>query len=144
MDTIEGIILTDLKKIPTPKGMVFHGLKASEESYKGFGEAYFSSVNEGEIKGWKRHSRMTLNLIVISGEIEFTIHDTRNDSTTMGCVQKISLSRDNYKRLTLPPNLWFAFKGISASENILLDIINEEHDPTEAETLPLEVFNIIL
>lgn len=76
MDTIENVILTGLKKIPTPKGMVFHGLKASENSYKGFGEAYFSSVAPNEIKGWKRHSRMTLNLIVIVGEIEFTIYMT--------------------------------------------------------------------
>lgn len=144
MDTIEGVILTDLKKVQTPKGMVLHGLKASENSYKGFGEAYFSSVAPGEIKGWKRHSRMTLNLIVITGEIEFTIHDTRPGSPTAGHIQKVSLSRENYKRLTLPPGVWFAFKGISSSENILLDIINEEHSPAEAETLPLETFKIIL
>lgn len=144
MDTIENVILTGLKKIPTPKGMVFHGLKASENSYKGFGEAYFSSVAPNEIKGWKRHSRMTLNLIVIVGEIEFTIYDTRPDSATHGHIQKVSLSRENYNRLTLPPNVWFAFKGILSPENILLDIINEEHCPEEAETLPLETFNIPL
>ena len=144
MDTINDVILTDLKKIPTPKGMVFHGLKASENSYKGFGEAYFSSVAPLEVKGWKRHSRMTLNLIVIVGEIEFTLYDSRPGSPTQGQIQKIRLSRENYQRLTLPPNVWFAFKGISSSENIVLDIINEEHDPTEAETLPLESFKISL
>lgn len=144
MDKIKGVILTELKKIPTPKGMVFHGLKAGESSYKGFGEAYFSSVGAGEIKGWKRHTRMTLNLIVIVGEIEFTIYDNRQDSPTFGEIQKVRLSRENYKRLTLPPDVWFAFKGISAAENILLDIINEEHCPDEAETLPLETFNIPL
>lgn len=144
MDTIENVTLTELKKIQTPKGMILHGLKASENSYRGFGEAYFSSVTPNEIKGWKRHSRMTLNLIVIVGEIEFTIYDARPDSTTYGHVQKVSLSRENYRRLTLPPNVWFAFKGISSPENILLDIINEEHSPEEGETLPLETFNIPL
>lgn len=144
MDTIKDVILTDLKKIPTPKGMVFHGLKASEASFKGFGEAYFSSVGANETKGWKRHTRMTLNLIVIVGEIEFTIYDNRPDSPTSGKIQKVRLSRENYQRLTLPPNVWFAFKGVATPENILLDIINEEHRPDEAETLPLETFNVPL
>ena len=144
MDKIKDIILTDLKKIPTPKGMVFHGLKASDPGYNGFGEAYFSSVGTNEIKGWKRHKRMTLNLIVIVGEIEFTIYDNRPDSPSSGIIQKVRLSRENYRRLTLPPDVWFAFKGISFAENILLDIINEEHCPEEAETLPLETFNIPL
>lgn len=144
MDTIEGVILTELKQIPTPKGAVFHGLKASEKSFQGFGEAYFSFIAPNQVKGWKKHTRMTLNLIVICGEIEFIIHDLREKSATYGKTVRYRFSRENYQRLTLPPGLWFAFKGIGTSENILLDIINEEHDPEEGETLPLEAFPISL
>lgn len=144
MGTLTGVILTDLKKIPTPKGTVYHGLKASDISFKGFGEAYFSSVDQNAIKGWKKHSRMTLNLIAICGEVEFTLYDNRPASRTFGEVEKITLSRENYKRLTIPPQIWFAFKGVSDNDNIILDIINEEHHPDESETLPLEAFNIPL
>lgn len=144
MDTIEGVILTDLKQIPTPKGTVFHGLKASEESFKGFGEAYFSSVQPDQVKGWKKHNRMTLNLITITGAIEFTLYDLRPGSPSYGMISKYLLSRENYRRLTLPPGIWFAFKGIGSQENILLDIINEEHNAEEAETLSLDAFNISL
>lgn len=145
MDEIADVILTGLKQIPTPKGMVYHGMKASEDSFKGFGEAYFSTVANGEIKGWKKHLQMTLNLIVIHGEIEFTIYDDRKESPTYGKTQRVALSRENnYKRLTIPPNVWFAFKGKSNGENTLLNIASIEHNPEEAETQSLNAFNITL
>lgn len=145
MDEIADVILTGLKQIPTPKGTVYHGMKASESSFKGFGEAYFSTVAHGEIKGWKKHLRMTLNLIVVYGEIEFTIYDDREESPTLGKIQRVVLSRENnYKRLTIPPNVWFAFKGTGRGENILLNIASIEHNPKEAETKSLNEFNITL
>lgn len=145
MDEVADVILTGLKQIPTPKGTVYHGMKASEDSFKGFGEAYFSTVANGEIKGWKKHLRMTLNLIVIHGEIEFTIYDDREESPTLGKIQRVVLSRENnYKRLTIPPNVWFAFKGTGHGENILLNIASIEHNPEEAETKSLNEFNITL
>lgn len=145
MDEIADVILTGLKQIPTPKGTVYHGMKASESSFKGFGEAYFSTVAHGEIKGWKKHLRMTLNLIVVYGEIEFTIYDDREESPTLGKIQRVVLSRENnYKRLTIPPNVWFAFKGTGRGENILLNIASIEHNPEEAETKSLNEFNITL
>mgnify|MGYP005671907601 CR=1 FL=1 len=61
---INGIILTPLKIINHPKGNLFHCMKKIDEGYAGFGEAYFSSINFGEIKGWNRHKKMTLNFII--------------------------------------------------------------------------------
>ena len=49
---IEGVILTPLKKIHHPKGDVLHGLKKSDAEYSSFGEAYFSTINNGEIRIW--------------------------------------------------------------------------------------------
>ena len=51
---LDGVILTPLKKIGHPKGDVFHAMKLSDEGFCGFGEAYFSTVNKSEIKGWKK------------------------------------------------------------------------------------------
>ena len=79
---IEGVSLTPLKIIPGENGGVMHALKVHESSFKGFGEAYFSFVNKGKVKGWKRHTRMTLNLIVPVGKIRFVLFDDRSDSKT--------------------------------------------------------------
>ena len=57
---IEGVILTSLLKIHHPKGYIYHGMKKSDKGFSGFGEAYFSTINYSEIKGWDRHKIMIL------------------------------------------------------------------------------------
>ncbi|SVC75138.1 uncharacterized protein METZ01_LOCUS327992 [marine metagenome] len=122
-----------MKKITHPKGDVFHAMKASDDGFCGFGEAYFSTVNMGDIKGWKKHSEMTLNLVVVTGEIEFVVYD--GDSFF-----NVKLSKDNYQRLTVKPNLWLAFRGIG-DENILLNLASIEHNSNESENEKLDDFD---
>jgi len=130
---MDGVTLTLLKKITHPKGDVFHAMKASDDGFCGFGEAYFSTVNMGDIKGWKKHSEMTLNLVVVTGEIEFVVYD--GDSFF-----NVKLSKDNYQRLTIKPNLWLAFRGIG-DENILLNLASIEHNSNESENEKLDDFD---
>ncbi len=141
--SIEGIELNPLKIIPGDKGDVLHALKNHESSFHGFGEAYFSTVNYRQIKGWKKHSKMTLNIIVPLGEILFVIYDLREKSNTYDQYQEIRLSKSNYARLTVSPGLWMAFAGLGQQENLLLNIASIPHDPQEAENQPLEsaIFN---
>ena len=68
---IEGVILTPLKKITHPRGNILHAIKENDIGYAGFGEAYFSELTTGQIKGWNRHKYMTLNLIVPVGSVKF-------------------------------------------------------------------------
>lgn len=134
MGEIKGVELHPLKHITVPKGDIYHALKSTDDGYVGFGEAYFSEIEEGVVKGWKRHNRMTLNIIVVRGEIEFVIYDDRKDSETRGEFMSVTLSpARNYRRLTLAPGLWMAFHGIGPGTSMLMDIIPEPHDPTEAD-----------
>ena len=132
MDLIEGVTICPLKIIPNPKGEILHAMKASDTVFSGFGEAYFSAVNKGEIKGWKKHLKMTLNLVVPVGNIRFVIFDDREGSQTNGTFFSIILGKKNYQRITVPPNVWMAFQGVSEGFNLLLNIANLEHDPEEA------------
>lgn len=134
---IEGLILTPLKQITHPKGDIYHGMKQSDEGFSGFGEAYFSTIQKYEIKGWKKHTKMVLNLIVPLGEIEFVIFDDRKESSTFNKFFSVKLSQKNYKRLTVPIGVWMAFRGISSEINMLLNIASIEHDPLEASTKEL-------
>lgn len=137
-ETNAAAVFTPLRRIPGPTGDVLHGMKASSAGYNGFGEAYFSTVLEKAVKGWKKHTRMTLNLIVVKGEIRIMTHDAAS-----GHFQAFHMTperTENYGRLTVPPGLWVAFAGVAAGENMLLNIADLEHDPAEAETLPLDAF----
>ncbi|PPB57880.1 WxcM-like domain-containing protein [Campylobacter hyointestinalis] len=129
---MDGVILTPLKQIYNPKGNIFHAMKNSDIGYLGFGEAYFSIIDQNKIKGWKKHTKMTLNLIVPIGEIEFIIYNEKNKDFF-----SVKLSKNNYQRLTVSPNLWMAFRGIG-EYNMLLNLASIEHDPNEAVNVDLD------
>ena len=130
---LAGVELTPLKKICSENGSVLHGLKKSEQSYRSFGEAYFSTVKKGVIKGWKRHNVMISNLVVPQGKVVFYLYDDRNESYTKGHSSEIILGANEYSRLTIPNGLWFAFKGIHTGESLILNIASIEHDPYECD-----------
>ncbi|GHU71039.1 hypothetical protein FACS189413_12220 [Bacteroidia bacterium] len=131
---MEGVNLYPLKRIPVEKGDILHALKSTDAGYTGFGEVYFSQIEQGAVKGWKRHNRMTLNIVVPVGAIRFIVYDDRPGSSTNGQREEIILSPDtNYQRLTVAPGLWMAFEGIAEGISILMDIIPEAHDPSETD-----------
>jgi len=133
MDTIAGVLHTPLKQIASPNGDVWRGLRSNEKSFNGFGEAYFSFVNQDTEKPWRQHKIMFCNFIVNSGKIEFILEDDRKSSNTYKLINRFILSEDDYARLTIPPGVWVKFKGL-AKKNSLLNIASMIHDPDESLT----------
>jgi dTDP-4-dehydrorhamnose 3,5-epimerase len=131
---IDGVLVTPLKYIPGEDGAVMHALRKSAPGHVGFGEAYFSEVHEGVTKKWRRHFRVTMNLVVVRGQVRFVLYDDRPESLTRGEFADICIGECHYARLTVPPGLWMSFRGEGPGTSLILDIINEEHDPAEAET----------
>ena len=129
---MDGVVLTPLKQINHPKGNIYHVMKKSDIGFEEFGEAYFSTVNQNDIKGWRQHTKMTLNLVVPMGEIEFVIYNEDEKKFF-----DVKLSQENYQRLTVKPNLWMAFRGLG-DNNMLLNLASIEHDPSEAITKDIE------
>lgn len=135
---ISDVLVTPLKKIPHEMGDVYHGIKKSDRGYLDFGEAYFSAIKYRRIKPWKKHLKMTLNLIVPVGKIKFVLFDDREGSNSFNCFSTIEIGFDNYFRLTVPPNIWMAFQGMDEGLNLLLNVADLAHDPQEFERLNLD------
>jgi len=135
---IQGVQVTPLKRISNEKGDIYHALKSSEKSFSAFGEAYFSCVNQGDIKGWKMHTRMVLNLVVPVGAIKFVAFDGRKDSKTYKEFFELVISKDNYCRLTIPPYIWLSFEGVDKELNLLLNLASIVHDPNESLNCDLD------
>ena len=131
--SLDGILITELKRIQTTGGDVLHALKNSDSGFCGFGEAYFSTVEQGVVRAWKLHRKMTLNLVVPLGAVRFIVYDNRQNSSTNGKFQEVVLSRKNYCRLTIPPMLWVGFQGVDNGTNIILNIANIMHIPEEVD-----------
>ena len=136
---IKDVVTTKLDIIDTLGGDVMHAMKESSVGYAGFGEVYFSQVDKGVIKAWKRHKKMTLNLAVPVGEIRFVLFDDREVSNTQ--FQEIIISKGNYCRLTVPPMVWMGFQGLSESGSMLLNIADIEHDPDEVDRKEMSEIN---
>ena len=140
-ESVDNIIkYISLKKISNPLGDVWHAIKSSDSEYVGFGEAYFSFIKKGKIKGWKKHKKATLNLVVPIGEIKFYAYD-ENSRDRKSCLMNFSLSEDNYSRLTIPPGIWLAFKGIKR-KNMLLNVSDLPHDKNETISKNLNFFDV--
>lgn len=129
---INDILITPLSIIKVPAGDVMHAMKKKDNGFNGFGEVYFSNIIKGEIKGWKQHTKMTLNLVVPIGEIRFVLFDDVSN-----VFQQVNLSRENYCRLTVPPMIWVAFEGVS-SNAMLANIANIHHNPNEVNKKEIE------
>ena len=134
---VDGVILTPLDKVKNPKGDILYGMKKSDPGFIKYGEAYFSTINHGQTKGWNKHTSLTMNLVIPFGEVAFVIFDDRDNSRTNNSFFKTTISLENYNRLTIPPNLWVAFHGIGKMKNIILNIASEEHDSREIERLDI-------
>jgi len=131
-------LFVPLRVIAVPGGDVMHAMKASDPGFQGFGEAYFSIVHRGTVKGWKRHNRMTLNFVVPCGDIQVSVFD---DSERCHTVFRLGTGRpETYGRLCIPPGLWVAFGGLGDPLNLLLNLASIPHDPTESDTLPITSF----
>ena len=136
---IKDVVITHLDVIDTPGGNVLHAMKGSSAGYSGFGEAYFSQVDKGAVKAWKRHKKMTLNLVVPVGEIRFVLFDDREISNAQ--FQEVVISKGDYCRLTVPPMIWMGFQGLLDGGSMLLNIANIEHDPNEVDRKEIDKIN---
>lgn len=134
---MERPFITSLRKISNPKGDVFHALKKSEKSFVAFGEAYLTNILPSETKGWKQHLQMTLNLVVVKGDVRF--YTLAADGQNVG---NFEIGESNYCRLTVPPKHWVAFRNIGTETALVLNVASLEHDPSEAINVALETYQI--
>jgi dTDP-4-dehydrorhamnose 3,5-epimerase len=134
-EIIKGVYHYPLNVINTTGGSVMHAIKGFDEDFDKFGDCYFSTAASKSPKAWKKHSRMTCNLFVPQGEVQFVFYDDRLDSRDFKKIAEFKLSKENYGRLVIQPGIWFGFSGIGEGESLILNVANIKHDPAESMRL---------
>ena len=129
---LEKILITPLSRISNANGDILHAMKKGDPGFNGFGEVYFSIIHGGSIKAWKRHIRMTLNLVVPFGGVEFIFSDGH------GNFRMERVGQERYARLTVPPGIWFGFMGLNNPHSILMNCADIPHEPSEIERKELD------
>ena len=128
---INGVLVIPLKQIPDERGKIMHMLRADDPHFEQFGEVYFSVVYPGIVKGWHRHTKMTLNYAVPVGMIKLVLYDEREDSSTKGQLVELFIGEDNYCLVKIPSMIWNGFKGIGIKPAIVANCATIPHDPNE-------------
>ena len=73
-----------------------------------------------------------MNLVVPVGNVQFIFYDNNKK-----LIDNIIIGEKNYSRITVPPKIWFGFKGLSSSTSYILNVSDVSHDPSEIERKPL-------
>lgn len=138
--SIEGLRVLPLKVIKDDRGAVMHMLRSDSPLFKSFGEIYFSIVNPGITKGWKKHKVMEQNFVVPQGNMKFVFIDDRDSSTTKNNRLEITIGIDNYQLIQVPSNIWYSFSAVGTMPAMIANCATIPHDPNESETKPLDSF----
>ena len=132
---IDGVQVVPLRRIADERGTVMHMLRATDPHFTEFGEIYFSTVYRGVVKGWHRHSEMTLNYACVFGRIKLVLYDERPDSPSKGELTELFLGPDNYALVVVPPGVWNGFKGMNDPWAIVANCATRPHDPSRSDRL---------
>lgn len=132
---IDGVLIEPLKIFVDARGKVMRMLRCDDYFFSKFGEVYFSVVNAGAVKGWKKHTKMTQHFSVPVGNIKLVIYDDRDGSPTLGEVQEIGSGEGDYKLIRIPPLVWYSFAASGGKQALIANCSDLIHDPGEALTL---------
>jgi dTDP-4-dehydrorhamnose 3,5-epimerase len=128
---IDGVLIQPLKVLGDERGKVMHMVRQDSGFFEQFGEVYFSMVNAGIVKGWKKHLKMTQHIAVPVGNIKLVLYDDREGSPTKGRIQEIESGEDNYRLVRVPPLVWYAFGATGAEAALIANCTDLVHDPKE-------------
>lgn len=132
---IEGVSIEELSKIVDNRGKVMHMLRCDSPYFSIFGEIYFSVINNGIVKAWRKHLKMTQLFAVPVGLVKLVIYDDREKSLTKGQICELELGEEHYCLVKIPPMLWYGFKGLSSKPSLIANCSDIPHDPNEIKRL---------
>ena len=123
--------INKLKKFDDERGYVLHGMKFNDKESFGIKEVYFSTVNYGFYKGWKKHQNMVLNLIVIEGKVLFYLADNEFKE-----FKEIIICKNDLKRITIMPKQWLSFTSLVKPDSKIMNIANLTNKEDITDNIP--------
>lgn len=141
MKPIEGVRTKQLKVIPDERGRLMEVLRADEELFIKFGQAYVTTAHPGVVKAWHYHRHQTDHFVVLSGMMKIVLYDAREDSSTYRSINEFFMGDHNAMLLQIPKLVYHGFKCIGEREAMVLNLPTEMYnhqDPDEFRVDPYQ------
>ena len=98
-----------------------------------------SSLNEMPVDGGNvlQGLRVTDSDYIGFGEVYFSWIEA-NFVKEQKSARVETVGMDNYRRITVPPGIWFGFQGVSYQKSLVCNIANIKHHPEEADRIEIQ------
>ena len=123
---MKNIKVSKINKIELQEGDLYKFIDNKNKNFNEFGEVYFSSIKPKSVKAWKLHKKMTLNIVVPVGKVRFVLFDDIKKK-----MLEVKIGQNDYKLLTIKPNTWYGFQGISNEISLVANLTDMRHDEKE-------------
>jgi len=118
-----------VKYFQNTNGKVLRGYREKLGKKQKIKEIYFSHIKYKKIKAWKYHKKMRMELYAPFGNALFVFW---NEITMK--FRKVTIGEKNYKKIIVPPKIWFGFQGLSKNGNLIVNISDTVHSKSEQLT----------
>jgi dTDP-4-dehydrorhamnose 3,5-epimerase len=130
---IDGVLISPRRVIKDDRGDILHMLRSTDVEFRQFGEMYFSKVEVGKKKTWRRHREATSQLTVPVGSVHFILFDDRVTSSTHGTRLDATIGESNHHLITIPPMVWYAFENAGSLTALIGNCSSHPRDPSESD-----------
>ena len=114
-----------------PKGDLLKFVSKKNDFFKSFGEIYFNEINSNKKKGWILHKKNQCIFTTVYGEVIFKLYDGRKKSSSFNNEANITLNKNKYNILVVPPGVWFSFTT-KKKKSVIANLINKPHSDNES------------
>ncbi len=128
---INGVKKIKQQVFKNSKGDLLKFISKKNNFFKSFGEIYFNEINQNKKKGWIKHKKNQCIFSIPYGEVNFKLIDGRKNSKSFNFVENITLTKNNFNVLVVPPGVWFSFTT-KKKKSVIVNLINNPHSDSES------------
>jgi dTDP-4-dehydrorhamnose 3,5-epimerase len=130
---IDGVVVTPLRVIPDERGRLMEIVRRDDPFFKGFGQAYLSTVFPGVVKAWHFHKNQTDCFTCVKGMVKVALYDDREGSPTRGLVNEIYSGEHKPCLVVIPKEVHHGWKCVSECEAYVINVPTEPYDRTDPD-----------
>lgn len=119
---IDGVVIKNLKRVVDERGWLMEILRADDELYTTFGQAYVSATYPGVVKAWHYHKAQIDHFACVAGMVKLVLVDTRPGSPTEGAVNEFFIGTLNPLLVQVPNLVYHGWKCISEETSLVVNV----------------------
>lgn len=102
--------------------------------------SYMFTLRPSMVKGWGMHMKHEDRYLVLFGEMEVIMYDTREESPTKGLISRVHLSEWDRRLMCIPTGIWHANYNPGNKDAVIINHPTQpyDHENPDKYRLPLD------